>query len=140
MRSPQAGAIGHIVVSDGRGGTVEAHSAKDGVIASTLAGRRWELGILVPEIQYSAGGDIRVAAPKQKIYRLTSLFMQGPAVRLIQQQLRAAGFDPGPIDGVFGPHTQAAVVAFQLAKGLVPDGEVGPVTARALGIKAASKK
>jgi peptidoglycan hydrolase-like protein with peptidoglycan-binding domain len=39
------------------------------------------------------------------------------------------GFDPGPIDGGFGPKTQAAPVAFQLSEGLVADGEVGQITA-----------
>jgi peptidoglycan hydrolase-like protein with peptidoglycan-binding domain len=58
--------------------------------------------------------------------------MTGAAVRKLQKQLKAAGFDPGPIDGAFGPRTMLAVAAFQRAKGLVADGEVGPVTARAL--------
>src|SRR5580765_2605344 len=40
LRNPAPGAIGHVVVSDGAGGTVEAHSTNKGVIASTLAGRR----------------------------------------------------------------------------------------------------
>ena len=48
LRRPQPGAVGHIVISDGRGGTVEAHSAKAGVIASTVSGRRWDMGILIP--------------------------------------------------------------------------------------------
>ncbi len=38
LRKAAPGAFGHIVVSDGAGGTVEAHSSRDGVIASTLAG------------------------------------------------------------------------------------------------------
>ena len=37
-------------------------------------------------------------------------------------------------DGDFGPMTQAAAVSFQVTRGLVPDGEVGPKTAKALGI------
>lgn len=46
-----------------------------------------------------------------------------------------AGFDPGRVDGRFGRKTQAAVVAFQRGHELVADGEVGPQTAKALGIK-----
>ncbi len=60
--------------------------------------------------------------------------MHGPVVQQIQTSLKSNGFDPGVIDGVFGPHTQAAVTAFQLSLDLNPDGEVGPITAKALGI------
>lgn len=51
------------------------------------------------------------------------------AVRTLQ--LRLALVD----DGVFGPKTEAAVVAFQKSKGLKPDGVVGPKTWAALGLK-----
>src|SRR5437016_2709181 len=85
LRSPQPGAVGHIAISDGRGGTVEAHSTKVGVIASTISGRRWDMGILVPEIEYSErdAGQENVG-PKVVIYRLTEPHMVGPAVREIQ--------------------------------------------------------
>jgi len=53
---------------------------------------------------------------------------RGEAVSTLQQQLKAAGFDPGPIDGVFGPRTKAAVEAYQKANGLAVDGVVGPQT------------
>ena len=52
----------------------------------------------------------------------------------IQQALAAKGFDPGEIDGDYGPNTQAAVADFQRAVGLVVDGTVGPETSEALGI------
>ena len=45
---------------------------------------------------------------------------------------RSPAFDPGPIDGVGGARTRAAVVAFQSANGLAPDAIVGPMTWRAL--------
>jgi putative peptidoglycan binding protein len=136
LRRPQPGAVGHIVISDGRGGTVEAHSAKAGVIASTVSGRRWDMGILIPEIEYTerdAGQERR--DPKVVIYRLTEPRMTGPMVREIQRALKEKGFPAGPIDGDFGPSTHAAVVSFQASRGLVIDGEVGPRTARALGLK-----
>jgi peptidoglycan hydrolase-like protein with peptidoglycan-binding domain len=61
--------------------------------------------------------------------------MRGETVRKIQVALKAAGVDPGTIDGIFGPKTEAAVLGFQLEEGLVPDGEVGPETAGKLGIE-----
>lgn len=57
---------------------------------------------------------------------------EGPSVTKLQDQLRAAGFDPGASDGVFGSKTLAAVKAFQKAKGLSVDGIVGPKTQGAL--------
>lgn len=50
----------------------------------------------------------------------------------IQEALKQAGFDPGPIDGVWGRNTIAAVKAFQEDEGLEADGIVGPQTIAAL--------
>jgi putative chitinase len=52
----------------------------------------------------------------------------GSAVERLQVALKAAGFNPGAIDGRFGPATEAALVAFQRAHGLLPDGIAGPLT------------
>jgi uncharacterized protein YkwD len=57
----------------------------------------------------------------------------GEAVEVLQRALQRAGFDPGPVDGEFGPMTAAAVRSFQAARGLVVDGIVGPQTWSALG-------
>ncbi len=57
---------------------------------------------------------------------------RGEAVRRLQTLLRRHGFSPGAVDGIFGPATEAAVVAFQRAHGLLADGVVGPRTWRAL--------
>jgi peptidoglycan hydrolase-like protein with peptidoglycan-binding domain len=52
----------------------------------------------------------------------------GPEVKQLQKRLQQLGFNPGPIDGVFGTGTKAAVVAFQKSKGLYADGIVGDKT------------
>lgn len=57
----------------------------------------------------------------------------GPAVRDLQSRLGEAGFNPGKIDGVFGPHTKTAVLSFQNSANLIPDGIVGNKTWNALG-------
>jgi len=58
---------------------------------------------------------------------------RGENVRLMQQYLNAlAGVFPSiptlVADGIFGPRTQSAVVAFQRLFGLTPDGIIGPIT------------
>lgn len=58
--------------------------------------------------------------------------MKGDDVRTLQRQLQALGHYQGPIDGDFGPGTEAAVRAFQQAQGLDVDGIVGPNTQRAV--------
>jgi len=55
-------------------------------------------------------------------------------VRTIQTALDWNQFDTGLVDGQFGPVTRGAVTQFQDARGLVPDGEVGPLTWDALGL------
>lgn len=50
----------------------------------------------------------------------------------VQKALSVLGFDPGPIDGISGDRTAAAVVAFQQSVGLDRDGEVGPRTRAAI--------
>src|SRR3712207_744141 len=49
-------------------------------------------------------------------------------VRAVQRRLGELGFRPGPVDGLFGPRTERAVLAFQRTHGLAVDGIVGPQT------------
>src|SRR2546425_1316862 len=134
LRVPLPGLVGHIVISDGRGGTVEAHSTKEGVIRGKLAGRNWDMGILVPGVQYArAPNDVTVRPPKI-VYRWTTPPMESEGIKRVQLALQKRGFDPGEPDSVFGKRTYAAVRAFQLTKGLLADGEVGSATAAALRV------
>ncbi len=56
------------------------------------------------------------------------------SVRAVQAQLRTLGFYRGAVDGVWGPGTEAALESFQRGRGLMPDGQLGPATAAALGL------
>ncbi|MCX5415820.1 glycoside hydrolase domain-containing protein [Streptomyces sp. NBC_00059] len=56
----------------------------------------------------------------------------GDRVKAAQCLLKAAGFDPGTPDGIFGPDTTAAARNFQAGKGLTADGVVGAKTWTAL--------
>lgn len=59
---------------------------------------------------------------------------KGDDVCLLQTTLNEQGYDCGTPDGIFGKKTQAAVKAFQKAKGLKVDGIVGRKTWTALGL------
>lgn len=52
----------------------------------------------------------------------------GDQVVQLQQRLAELGFDPGPVDGIFGPRTAAAVAQAQAAGNADVDGLVGPQT------------
>jgi DNA invertase Pin-like site-specific DNA recombinase/peptidoglycan hydrolase-like protein with peptidoglycan-binding domain len=54
-------------------------------------------------------------------------------VKTLQRSLRRLGWAPGPVDGLFGPRTEAAVRRFQATRGLAADGVAGPATWRSLG-------
>jgi len=59
--------------------------------------------------------------------------MNGPSIRQVQERLNALGANPRlATDGIFGPLTEAAVIAFQRANGLNSDGIIGPVTWNAI--------
>src|SRR4051794_21551570 len=58
--------------------------------------------------------------------------MRGDDVINLQDRLHELGYDAGPVDGVFGPETEAGLRAFQRDYGLTADGTCGPATLRAL--------
>jgi uncharacterized protein (TIGR02594 family) len=59
---------------------------------------------------------------------------EGPDVRALQAALSGRNFQVGPIDGEFGPLTQAAVASFQTVQGLPVTGSADAATLRALGL------
>lgn len=59
---------------------------------------------------------------------------KGAAVVRLQKRLKKVGFNPGALDGDFGPATQAALLGFQKSEGLLADGIAGPRTLAALGL------
>jgi peptidoglycan hydrolase-like protein with peptidoglycan-binding domain len=75
-------------------------------------------------------GFASMADPAGKVLRPGAT---GPEVRELQVWLKAAGHNPGPVDGKYGAGTTAAVKAFQQAHSpLVVDGKVGGATRAAL--------
>lgn len=58
--------------------------------------------------------------------------MTDGAVRDLQTHLRQRGFPPGAIDGIFGPATESAVMAYQRSQHLPPTGAIDEATYRQL--------
>ena len=56
----------------------------------------------------------------------------GEEVANLQRLLKLKGFDPGEIDGAFGPATAAALISLQEAAGLDTDAVYGPKSEEAL--------
>lgn len=134
LRFAGTGEVGHIAVSDGSGGTVEAHGRNDGITNSVVDGRRWDMGILIPDIIYNTNQIMPYRPPSIIIYRLMYPYMVSPDVRKIQEALNALGFDTDGVDSIFGESTLRAVKLFQDSVGLNPDGEVSALTAAALDV------
>ena len=66
---------------------------------------------------------------------------EGPAkastqVRSAQQALMDKGYNPGPVDGLMGPRTKAAVTDFQRKEGLEANGSLDMQTMSRLGAQA----
>ena len=59
--------------------------------------------------------------------------MNGSLVRDLQSALKHQGFNPGPIDGIYGWRTRAAVQKFQKAKG-ISSGALTQETIKTLGL------
>lgn len=56
----------------------------------------------------------------------------GSAVQVLQTDLNALGYGPLTVDGQFGPATEAAVNAYQMAQGLTASGQADQATWDAL--------
>ena len=55
-------------------------------------------------------------------------------VKAVQKALQDKGMDPGPIDGIMGPKTMAALKAFQKDQKLAESGRLDDQTREKLGV------
>ncbi len=96
-----------------------------------------------------ASGTVTVPTPAPQLPNLASIdrlniewtlrrsSRNGHVTRL-QRALTALGYFSGKVDGAFGAQTEQAVIAYQTAKGLKPDGIAGRATLRAINADLAS--
>lgn len=60
-------------------------------------------------------------------------------VRAMQEALKSKGFDPGPIDGIYGPQTANAVKEYQRSESLSVTGRADSNTLNKLGVEPAGR-
>ena len=113
----------HVGIYMGDGTVVHAKGRDYGVVCEDIAKTGW-----------NRFGQLKCfGEPTQPVYtRLLKNagkpYLSGDDVRAVQQALEDEGFDPGGVDGLYGPKAEAAVKAYQAANGLEADGIVGPKT------------
>ncbi len=64
----------------------------------------------------------------------TAVADNAATIKQVQQTLASLGVDPGPIDGLWGKRTQAALKKFQEKRGLTVTGKLDEATKVALGV------
>ncbi len=95
-------------------------------------------GVLIDKnmLMFAPSARAESGERQPRILKLRAPYMQGDDVRTLQQLLSDRGYDPGEIDGIFGPDTEKALVGFQKEAGLEKvDGICGPATRTALGLE-----
>src|SRR3546814_5447814 len=102
--------------------------------ASDGPGDAEDVGAVIGSVKGDAGKQQTTLPPLQEVAvpQLPPVTYTRRDYSRIQLLLDEAGFDPGPIDGQWGPRTGRALAAFQRAEGLTPSGEPDAATLDAL--------
>lgn len=108
-----------------------------GLTADGIAGTGTLNGLFVDTAPRNTGAaagtvDVNTSQVASTGYVTLEQGSTGDAVKTLQSALKKAGFYAGSVDGNYGVGTVSAVIAFQMASGLEPDGKAGPATQRAL--------
>jgi peptidoglycan hydrolase-like protein with peptidoglycan-binding domain len=95
-------------------------------------GPRTEAAVIAFQYKHGFAQSGVVASRTLKALRLRAGW--SVRVRDAQRALNARGYEAGPVDGLFGPQTEAATKRFERRHGLPVDGVIDVQTARALGV------
>ena len=114
---------GHVGVYIGDGWVIEARGFKYGVVLTRLNDRQWTSWFKCPYIEYIDGMDeevlftdsekLPVSYARKLAYVPGRTMLRGADIEQVQKILANLGFDPGFVDGIYGPKTKGAVEAFQ---------------------------
>lgn len=85
-----------------------------------------------PTLAPSQRGCVRNGSGDWRSFCLVGRGNSGVYVKAVQTILACQGYNPGPIDGIFGSRTRSAVIRYQRDHGLSADGLVGTNTWNAL--------
>jgi N-acetylmuramoyl-L-alanine amidase len=102
---------------------VRAFQQDRGLLADGVVGR--QTALVLDAARWRLGDRILLFTPGHP--------MRGDDVAALQERLVVLGVHAGPVDGVFGPVTEASLRELQRGLGLRPDGICGPATLHALG-------
>lgn len=121
----------HVGVYVGDGMVIESKGRSDGVVKRKLSVGPWVIGGSfdwwddeIEKDEYIFTRNLKYVADK---------LMKGEDVTRIQTKLAKLGLLNDTIDGIYGKNTTAAVIRYQQANGLTPDGVAGRNTITSLG-------
>ena len=130
---------GHVGVYIGNGQVIEARGHAYGVVQTRLANRGWTRWGQPSWLTYDTTPGSGTNTDNNTEGKSVTITLKelargstGTAVTKLQIMLKGLGYDGGVVDSSFGPMTEAAVKAYQRAKGLTADGIAGAKTLTAL--------
>jgi hypothetical protein len=109
-----------------------------GAKVDTAAGKLLRGYVIIGGRRYVAGQHAlasRYLVIPQKLEALLSRRLTQGQIQQAQARLKNAGFDPGPLDGVYGPLSQEAVRQYQSAYRLAITGLLDEATRTSLGVQ-----
>ena len=128
---------GHVGYYAGGGHAIEWKGYSYGCVKTKVADRGWThwhklLFIQYSEVDTSVPGEVKDSpaynfGTRLLQYKKGRALLKGEDVLAVQAHLIELGFDPGKADGLYGPKSSAAVIAFQEARQIEIDGIVGPI-------------
>ena len=136
------GAAHAVLASAGADGTFRSRPAVDGEATEAVAAvKEAAVGFATPEAVGSAvsaaeGSSGSVLVPESVE---SSLGLSRSERRRIQQGLAASGFEPGPVDGLFGRGTRGAISRWQSSRGEPATGYLDAESAKELLAAAGSQ-
>jgi peptidoglycan hydrolase-like protein with peptidoglycan-binding domain len=85
----------------------------------------WSAIAWIPLVLLTAcGASTTTERPPGTVRPAVDRLLSRGDIQVAQTHLREFGFDPGPIDGIYTPQTQAAVRAYQATYGLSVSGQL----------------